>query len=835
MCRHHHLVAERGSSDFATTSAEAHYAPHLGLEPVHLDLDLAFDPTRKTAHGTVVTTVLARQEQQRVLILDAVSFVSVMVDSADGHALSYTYDGAQIVVTWAEAFALGETRRVAVQYTVKDPLSGLMFSENPSFIATDHETQRARYWLPCVDHPSVRTTLTFQLRAPEHWEILANGTHTGDVRHNDGTRTASWKLDQRCPAYLLCLSMGDFARVEGGTHRAFGKEVEIAFFSPKRDADTLERTFGPTRSMMDWMVKRLDRPFPFPKYYQFSVPAIGGAMENISLVSWDDFCLMDERANRDRRLRIDAINVHEMAHSYFGDSVVIRDYSHAWLKESWASYMEAVWVEDTYGRDEADFYISEEIRDYRSEADGRYIRPIVTRHFDSAWDMFDMHLYPGGSCRLHMLRRRLGERAFWDATRDYLTRFDGKTAETSDFQRCLEEHSGLSLASFFDQWIYSAGYPSVRGSFRFDDAKHEAVIVLEQTQASVTKNVPVFELPLTVAMETSEGTWTRQTVKLGARNEIKFPSDTIPLAVVIDPAGDSVFSLEWFPGVDMLARALKSPTITGRIQAARSLGTRGTPDAIRTLESAYRSEPFWGVRIEIARALDTAGTQPALDVLSRISVNETDDRVLPHLARAMGSRRDVGNAESLRALLQRDLGDSALVAVLESLGQHRDPRDIDTLASHARAPCFWGWAQRGALSGLGRTRNRDALPHILAATLSTERRQVRIIAAESLGALGRWLEPADRARCIERLTEITRDGDYGTRLAAVRGLAALGAHEASDAFAAAEKMAAEQDIARIRRAAKSTRGVDGGGEIERLKKRIEDLEERFRKVESRAE
>ena len=69
-------------------------------------------------------------------------------------------------------------------------------------------------------------------------------------------------------------------------------------------------------------------------------------MENISLVSWDERFVIDERLASEWTYLLDAVNVHEMAHSYFGDAVVCRDFAHAWLKESWATYIEQVWRED---------------------------------------------------------------------------------------------------------------------------------------------------------------------------------------------------------------------------------------------------------------------------------------------------------------------------------------------------------------------------------------------------------------------------------------------------------------------------------------------------------
>lgn len=836
MCRRHHLLLGAEAPGFSTGASAPHYAPDLPLEPVHLDVDLRFEPGARSAEGTVTTTVVSRDEGARTLRLDAVSFLVSAVEDPDGNTLAWAYDGARLVVTFAEPVAVGDERRVAVRYRVDDPIAGLSFSAEPAFIASDHETERARYWLPCVDHPAVRTTLGLHLRAPAAWTILGNGAEGDRVDHGDGTATAHWNLAERCPAYLLCVAMGDFAREDGGVHEGANGPVPIAFFTPRAGAEHLARTFGATRSIMDWMVRRLGRPFPFPKYYQFCVPAIGGAMENISLVSWDDFALLDARGERDWRLRVDVINVHEMAHSYFGDAVVIRDYAHTWLKESWASYMEYCWVEDAHGADEAAFYMSEEVREYRAEADGRYLRPIVTRAFDSAWDMFDMHLYPGGACRLHMLRKKLGERAFWDGVRDYLAAYDGKTADTADFQRSLEARSGQNLARFFDQWLLAPGYPKVKAGFAWDAEKGVATVTLEQTQADAAKGIGRFDLPLTVAFEVADGQWERVTTELRDRRELRAPLAARPKAVVIDPDGDAVFGLEWAPGDDLLARALRVGTVRGRIQAARALGARANAAAVRSLAEAYRAEGFWGVRVEIARALAASATQPAVDALAALLPAEADDRVRPHLVRAAGGFRDAAVAKALRALLDDDLGYRARMAALEGLGQQRGDAHLDALTAASRDAGFWGWTQRGAMAALAQTRSAAALPALLDGTAPAVRRPARIAAAEALGDLGRWLDPRGRATCVERLADLARDPDYGTRLAAVRGLASLGASEAGGAFLAAERAAAVQDVARIRRAARAAQERnDQGDATTRLQSRVDALEERLRKLEAAAE
>ena len=59
-----------------------------------------------------------------------------------------------------------------------------------------------------------------------------------------------------------------------------------------------------------------------------------------SLVVWDAAFLLDSRLAKDLVREGDTLNLHEMAHVYFGDHVTIRHFEHAWLKESWATYLE---------------------------------------------------------------------------------------------------------------------------------------------------------------------------------------------------------------------------------------------------------------------------------------------------------------------------------------------------------------------------------------------------------------------------------------------------------------------------------------------------------------
>jgi aminopeptidase N len=200
---------QEATLEFDDPAVEKQYPPDLELEPVHLDIDLSVDLAAETIAGTVTTTVRARRDGPTELKLDAVGFLDLAVHDPEGHELAWSYDGRKLAVIWQQPLARAEERRLAVAYRVVSPADGLFFSHPDEhypdrvwYAATDHETERARHWLPCVDAPNVRTSLSFHLRAEQRFTILANGRLVGETLHADGTKTAEWRLDQLCPSYL---------------------------------------------------------------------------------------------------------------------------------------------------------------------------------------------------------------------------------------------------------------------------------------------------------------------------------------------------------------------------------------------------------------------------------------------------------------------------------------------------------------------------------------------------------------------------------------------------------------------------------------------------------
>ena len=816
-----------------------HYPPDLELEPIHIDIDLYISILARSAGGRVTTTVRARQAGPRELVLDAVDFDDLAIRDPAGRAVTWHYDGKKLRINWDEPFSAGETRAVEVAYRVVQPQAGLYFAapddqypNQAAYMASDHETERARHWLPCIDQPSVRTTLDFHLRADARNTILANGALIEEVDHGDGTKTAHWRLEQPCPSYLIAIAIGELVKADDGVLQQHGRSIPVAYFGgPEHSEEDLLRTFAPTKAMLAWMTELFGLPFPYPKYYQFALPILTGAMENISLVSWSDTAVQDHALAAERSWFIDRVNVHEMAHSYFGDAVVCRDFAHAWLKESWATYIEIAWQEAAEDADHADYVYFLHAQEYFRETE-EYKRPIVTRRFQSSWDLYDAHLYEGGACRLHMLRHMLGPDTFWAAVRDYLARYQHQVVETDDLRRVLEEHSGRSLGQFFDQWFRSPGFPDLKVDFSYDATRHEGTFTIEQKQVDAEKGIPAFTFQTEVGWTIGNETFVRSIHVHEPRHVVVVPMADEPTSVRFDPANRVLHRLEFNPGDPMLRRQLTgAPDVIGRIQAAKQLVETGKQANIQAVVDAFHQERFWGVRCEFAKLLGEAGHATAIEGLALQLGIETEPRVLIELLKAAAKYRDAKLARAVQERLAAGLHPEATQAAYRALGAQRDQAPLALLAQTAQAPQAAWRARRGALAGLGESRQSEAAA-IIAPLIQygAAPHRVRDAALDALASVGRGQERRAREAIVEQLSDALRDPLLSTRMAAARALGKLGAPEAIPALEKFRRPLSVQDQAEVDRiiaALRSADKLDGSA----LKKEVEDLRTRVRALQ----
>jgi aminopeptidase N len=793
---------------FTLQGAAPVYPPDLSLEPRALLFEAHVDLANERMDAAATYTIVARRDGALTLRLDAVSFEELSVEGSI--PLDWQYDGKVLVISPEGEVRKGDEFDATIRYSVVSPAAGLYFSqptaeypENAWFAATDNETERARHWLPCVDAPSVRVTLEYRLRCESRFTVIANGAHIINEPHDDDTWTSIWKLDHPCPAYLSCFAIGQFVEVQAETV----DDIPIRYYATGEfTAEALQRTFAPTPDMLRWLQTRLGVKYPYPKYYQFAVRGIGGAMENISLVSWDDRFILDAETSEEWQHLIDQINVHEMAHMWFGDMVVCRDYTHAWLKESWATYIEQVWYHETRSVEEGDYENYLALQMYRQEADNSYVRPLVVRSFNSSWQMYDRHLYPGGAVRLEMLRRIVGDDPFWSATRIYLETFAHKVAETDDFRRIMEAESGLSLGRFFDQWIHSPGYPKFKVEFTYDKNAAEGRWVFTQTQVDKTSGVGLFDVQTDIAWVEAGELKVRNISLSDERSEFSVRMETAPEQVRVNAISRTVATFDFNPGDDCLRRQVTgAPDVQARILAGEALAKTGTRVNLMAVKDSAFSEVFWGVRVQHVVSLADIPHQVARDCLRAIIDEESDPRALPEMLRAAVSIRDHRLAEVVLGKLKDGLRPRAAGVALELLGNQRYNAPMKLLVSEALADDSVVWRFIGAMNGLSNSRRRRSVTQLEELVVEGKLPvRVRPAAIRALGRIIPSIEREARRRAVqEKLLDLLTDADVRVRMSAALAICDANTGWARGTLEAFMETVPNQDAVSIRQAMQS--------------------------------
>ena len=525
-----------------------------------------------------------------------------------------------------------------------------------------------------------------------------------------------------------------------------------------------------------------------------------------------------------------------MAHSYFGDAIVCRDYSQAWLKESWAVYMEHCYIEDHLSAEDYNYNFYLDSHNYFAEADGSYKRPIVTRNFNSSWQMYDRHLYPGGACRIHTLRNEIGDEAFWAATKEYVKTFHKKVVETDDFRKLLEKHSGRSLGRLFDQWFFKADYPNLKIKFDFNAESKLGCFEIEQTQAK-GKDEEAFYLSIDLAW-VFKGNLITKSVKLNkAKQSFMFPMEKDPEQLRINPFAKTLVKYDFDPGSQKLINQMqKAEDVSGRIIAIKKLAEKSGYGNLSAIEKAYKKEAFYGVRCEAVKALTKNASLKARDILVSIIAKENDFRVQTSLMASLIGFKDETISKAVEKRVKKEeLGTWASCYAYQVLGSQWENAPTELLNSLAEKKTYKAFDQGGAIKALGLSRNKELLDLIIEKSkYGSSDERTRHFYNESLGYLSKGLEPSDKDKVFKTLLTGLRDPHSKVRSSAVSALGILGETRAIRHLDSYMKDLSVQDKVDIRELIESIQGREKS--IEKgLKKQVGDLAQKLKELEEKLE
>ena len=525
------IVAASSASAQHVVTAGSVYQP--GIDVTDYDIRLELPETGPFLRGDVTVTAL-RAPDVRTLRLDLVHDLTVRDVSVDGAEVRPVREGDTVRIGLEGAS--GDTVRVRVRYD-GNVTDGLIVQHDARGRWTwfgDNWPNRARFWLPVVDHPSDKATVSFTVRAPSSRTVVANGTLLGVQRltgADAGRSETRWRESRPIATYLMVIGAGELTRTmlaDGRCERsAVHRCVAQSVFAKPESESFLPGPFAAAPAIVSYF-EDLVGPFPYEKLAHLQSATRFGGMENATAIFYAD------RLFADRSLE-DGIIAHETAHQWFGDAVTEREWAHLWLSEGFATYFAALWTRHAHG----DAAFAREMATIRRQilADSVVaVRPVIDSMQRDYMQLLNTNSYQKGGYVLYMLNQQLGDSAFHAGLRAYYARYRDGNASSDDLRHELEAASGQNLATFFDQWLRRPGVPVASAGWAYDAATGSVSVTVLQDGVALP-----YALGIPVVLTSASGEVVRETIAVPAeaRSVVALPGryTSRPRAVAIDPDG----------------------------------------------------------------------------------------------------------------------------------------------------------------------------------------------------------------------------------------------------------------------------------------------------------
>jgi aminopeptidase N len=485
---------------FAQTSRNT--APQVPTAPTHADilrgeygryranndllsyrLDIRIDPEKKFVSGVNVIRFKMLKDDNRIqldlydnLRVDHIDFTDPVLavkslppgDPRTMRAipteLKYERDSGAVFIDFPETLLAGRVYSIDFYYSGTPQtigrFGGFTFGKDPagrSWTFTACEGEGASIWWPNKDQwRDEPESMQISIQIPDKLVDVSNGKFMGKTDLGDGYTRWDWLVQYPINNYDVSVNIGKYEH--WSEHLG---DLALDFYALPEDLDKAKKQFAQARGMLEAYQHYFgDYPFKKDGYKLIEAPYAG--MEHQSAVTYGNR-FANGYLERDWTgvgisPRFDFIIIHESGHEWFGNSVSAADRSDMWIHEGWTTYLECLYVEYMYGKDDGLKYANA----YKSKV--RNQQPIIAPRGTNATPPQDM--YFKGALFINTLRSIVNDDTrWWALLHDFYQHFKYQNIMTEDIVAYFNRKTGKHLTAIFDQYLRHTAIPILELKF----------------------------------------------------------------------------------------------------------------------------------------------------------------------------------------------------------------------------------------------------------------------------------------------------------------------------------------------------------------------------------
>jgi aminopeptidase N len=429
-------------------------------------LDVRVDPEKKLISGKNTIRFRMLKDDNRIQ-LDLSPMLAIEKILLGEKELAYEREEGAVFVDFPEMLMSGGVYSIDFYYSGTPAqggrFGGVTFGKDSAghpWINTACEGQGASIWWPNKDQWRDEVdSMEISVAIPSDLVDVSNGKFVGKTDLGDGYTRWDWHVHYPINNYCVSLNIGDYVHFSDQLG-----DLSLDFYALPEDLDKAKKQFAQAKGMLE-AYQHYFGEYPFVKdgYKLIEVPYAG--MEHQSAVTYGNR-FTNGYLGRDWTgvgisTRFDFIIIHESGHEWFGNSVSAADRSDMWIHEGWTTYLESLYVEYTYGHDDALKYLN----GYKSKVGNR--QPIVAKRGVNASPPQDQ--YFKGALFINTLRSVVDDdEQWWKLLHDFYQHFKYQNIMTEDVVEFFNHETGKNLTPLFDQYLRHAALPTLE--LKFDDA-----------------------------------------------------------------------------------------------------------------------------------------------------------------------------------------------------------------------------------------------------------------------------------------------------------------------------------------------------------------------------